>query len=45
MGGSSFCVDIGENFEERIAVPGFPFEGAADLIGEANGFGHGGSFF
>ena len=31
----------GQQFENRVAVPGVAFEGAANLIGKAKSFSHG----
>src|SRR5690349_21846595 len=37
---SGFCAHVGKKFENGIAVPGVAFEGAANLIGEADRFSH-----
>src|SRR6266404_1852079 len=34
--------DTVENFKQRVAMPGVSMKGAAELIGDAGGFGHGG---
>jgi proteic killer suppression protein len=40
MSGCHLGIDSSEDFEDRVAVPGFSIKATAYLIGEAGSFGH-----
>src|SRR5277367_5420515 len=40
MSRGGFGIHVGQNLQQRVAVPGISFEGTAELVSQTGGFGH-----